>query len=213
MVDTALDLDRLRRAVMAVEPFGWGVVHDSFSSRRVAERLAMCFPTAGFTQTVRTEGEKTYAMDDLALVSRSRVIAGAYDRLPAPWQLIIDEVGSDGYRDALSHATGVELGPCVIDVRLCRYSAGCWLSPHTDRPDKRVTHVFYFNQAWQADWGGMLQVMRSPQAGDVCREVAPSLGSSVVMVRSDASWHAVAPLRSGLTVQRRSLLVHFTDGT
>jgi hypothetical protein len=44
---------------------------------------------------------------------------------------------------------------------------------------------------------------------DVHTCVAPVAGTSVVVVRSDSSWHSVQPVYPGHGGHRRSLIAHF----
>ncbi len=205
----ALDLQRLRRSTLTRVPFSWGVVRPTFTSFTVADRLTDHYPRSGFIRTNRSAGEKRYTMDDLTLVRHGVRLAEASELLSQEWRTLVDELCSDAYRRTVSGLTQVNLNGAQLEIRLCRYSAGCWLSPHTDRPDKRLTHILYFNRRWDADWGGMLRILRSPEPHDIDREVAPLLDSSVLLVRSEASWHSVAQVRDGVSQVRRSLLVHF----
>jgi hypothetical protein len=45
---------------------------------------------------------------------------------------------------------------------------------------------------------------------DVAAEVIPAFNSSVVFRRAQNSWHAVAPLATGVDRSRRSLLLQLT---
>jgi Rps23 Pro-64 3,4-dihydroxylase Tpa1-like proline 4-hydroxylase len=78
-----------------------------------------------------------------------------------------------------------------------------------DLKDKIVTHVFYFNRAWDKTDGGCLTILRSPSMADVVADVAPLLGNSSVLVRSDKSWHAVSRVVEGCRRSRRSMTVTF----
>jgi Rps23 Pro-64 3,4-dihydroxylase Tpa1-like proline 4-hydroxylase len=129
--------------------------------------------------------------------------------LSGTWQRLVEDLTSDEYRAALSALTGTDLDTCAVEARMTRYSRGCWIEPHTDRPDKTVTHLFYFNDMWRAEWNGDLHVLRGPHMADCARRIPPLLGTSVVLVRSDRSWHGVPPVTEDCPEDRRALLVHF----
>ncbi|MEX3099496.1 MULTISPECIES: 2OG-Fe(II) oxygenase [unclassified Streptomyces] len=207
-----VDIDTISRAELEQDPFGHAVIPRSFVTDAVAERLRGEFSDAGFEESQRTDvnrSDKQYRM-----FNRSLVAAGAVDRdqvgaLPASWQQLVEDVVSRPYRAALSALTGVDLDACLVEARMTRYARGCWIEPHTDRPDKAVTHLFYFNDGWDARWSGDLRLLRSADMADCAKRVAPTTGTSVVLVRSDRSWHGVPPVADSCPVDRRALLVHF----
>ncbi|PWG11311.1 oxidoreductase [Streptomyces sp. V2] len=207
-----VDIDTISRAELEQDPFGHAVIPRSFVTDAVAERLRGEFSDAGFEESQRTDvnrSDKQYRM-----FNRSLVTAGAVDRdqvgaLPASWQQLVEDVVSRPYRAALSALTGVDLDACLVEARMTRYARGCWIEPHTDRPDKAVTHLFYFNDGWDTRWSGDLRLLRSADMADCAKRVAPTTGTSVVLVRSDRSWHGVPPVADSCPVDRRALLVHF----
>jgi Rps23 Pro-64 3,4-dihydroxylase Tpa1-like proline 4-hydroxylase len=143
------------------------------------------------------------------LVDRGGVVEGAFDGLSDGWPELVDQVISPTYRRVLGDLLTIDLVGTSIEARLCRYSHGCWMAPHTDNLDKVATQIIYFNPEWRYDWGGCLRLLRSNRSGDVASEILPLLGTSVILVRSDQSWHEVAPVSGGIRATRLSLLVHF----
>ena len=117
---------------------------------------------------------------------------------------------SDEYRAAMETLLAVPLEGLRVHAGFCRYPPGSQLRPHPDQSIRVVTQTVYFNDPWQQAWGGSLLVLRSSQPADVEQEVAPTLGRSVIFVRSDHSWHAVARVRQGVDAVRRSLLLHYS---
>jgi hypothetical protein len=73
-----------------------------------------------------------------------------------------------------------------------------------------LTEVTYFNEAWDEDEGGSLSILGSQNLTDVRASVPPIVGSSVVLVRSDNSWHAVPPVSKQSQISRRSLALTFS---
>ena len=125
------------------------------------------------------------------------------------WLALAEDLLSPAYREALSTLTGHDLGAVPLEVNVFHYGPGASLGPHLDLRDKLVTHVLYFNPSWNVEDGGCLTVLRSGDAADVAAEVAPTIGNSAVLVRSDKSWHAVSRVVNGCSESRRSMTVTF----
>ncbi|WP_050371980.1 2OG-Fe(II) oxygenase [Streptomyces acidiscabies] len=207
-----VDIETISRAELEQDPFGHAVIPRSFVTDDIAEHLRGEFSDVGFEESERTKAtrsDKQYRMFNRNLVTAGRVDKDQVGALPASWQQFVDDVVSAPYRAALSALTGVDLDPCLVEARMTRYARGCWIEPHTDRPDKAVTHLFYFNDGWDAEWSGDLRLLRSADMDDCAKRVAPTTGTSVVLVRSDRSWHGVPPVSETCPVDRRALLVHF----
>jgi hypothetical protein len=192
----------VRTAAVHHEPFTWTVVA-GFLDDGLARRLAAEFPTDGFR--VAGTSAKLFSV-------RSLVVAGSVHSstatLSPTWRELASWLASAEHRHAFGDLVGLDLTGLRIDASLCRYPPGCSLAPHTDRAVRRATHVLYFNPQWLAEWGGEFRVLRSDDVEDVIERVLPTLGTSVAMVRSDRSWHAVGEVAAGVTVERRSVLVH-----
>jgi hypothetical protein len=101
------------------------------------------------------------------------------------------------YRNALSALTGCDLSDLPLEVNIFHYGPGASLGAHADLPDKVVTHVLYFNDTWDPDNGGCLSILREKDKSTVVAQIPPLAGNSVVLVRSDNSWHAVSRVVNG----------------
>jgi hypothetical protein len=198
---------RLSPAEMRREPFE-GACIDDFLHPAAARRLSAAWPTRGFRFSSGMSGGKTYQMYRRGLVERGQGPAEMDDLDPA-WAELVDTLRSPAYRAAVERMTGRDLGGLEVEVVLWEYEPSCWLSPHTDKPEKVVTQVVYMNDAWEASWGGSFQVLTGESPDTVVEEVVPLLGRCAVIVRSDHSWHAVSPVRDGLNHARRSLQIVF----
>jgi SM-20-related protein len=184
------------------DPFTWAVVQ-GFLDEEVANGLSAEFPDDGFR--VAGTSSKLFSVRSLVVAGGVHSSAGT---LSAAWRRFAAYLASDDYRQRFGDLVGLELTGLRIDASLCRYPPGCSLVPHTDRPVRRATHVLYLNRVWRRDWGGMLRLLRSDDVDDTLEEVLPTLGTSVAMVRSDRSWHAVTRVADGVTAERLSVLVH-----
>ncbi|MFE4668150.1 2OG-Fe(II) oxygenase [Streptomyces sp. NPDC056716] len=213
--DPVLDLSALRRAEPAARPYHWVELPDTLHGPggRTAERLEAEFPTRGFRLTERTDAGagKTYRTRNLPLIEEGRPVAGSRFALTPLWRRLVDELASADYRSAVAGAVGRPLDGCLAEARVVRYGPGYWIAPHTDRADKVVTQLWYFNSHWPAHWRGTLRILGSQAEDDVRAEITPRQGSSVLLVRSDDSWHSVSPVSPEATQDRRTLLLHFVD--
>ncbi|MFI6697612.1 2OG-Fe(II) oxygenase [Streptomyces sp. NPDC050509] len=212
-----LDLPALRRAELTERPYRWAELPGTLRGApgETARKLEEEFPTQGFRLTERTgaDSEKTYRTRNLPLIEQGRPVADSLPSLSPLWRRLVGELASPDYRAAVAEATGRPLDRCVIEARAVRYGPGYWIAPHTDRADKVVTQLWYFNSEWPARWQGTLRILGSPAADDVRAEIAPRQGSSVLLVRSADSWHSVTPVSPAASQDRRTLLVHFVDPT
>ncbi|MFE6049873.1 2OG-Fe(II) oxygenase [Kitasatospora sp. NPDC056446] len=209
---SVIDIPALAGAELLRDPYEHAVLTRSFTDDASARALREEFTAAGFTRHERradTEGGKKYLMHNRTLVADGTPDPQGVAELSDTWQRLVGDVLSEEYRAALSALTGTGLDDCAVEARMTRYARACWIEPHTDRPDKAVTHLFYFNRAWRAEWNGDLHVLRGPRLADCARRVPPLLGTSVVLVRSDHSWHGVPPVAEDCPEDRLALLVHF----
>lgn len=110
---------------------------------------------------------------------------------------------------AMTTLTGCDLAQAPMEVNVFHYGPGGSLGPHRDLPEKLVTHVLYFNRSWNPTDGGCLSVLRSADPADVVAEIAPLVGHSSVVVRSENSWHAVSRVVNDSGHSRRSMTVTF----
>ena len=186
-------IERLRAARLSEEPYRWALVQGLFSERD-REELSAHFPTQGFTRTRRDQGtDKRYEMAARPL-HRSGGAGSPREDLAPVWRRLLDELCSPAYRQALSALTGVGLEGHLMEIGCFRYGPGCYISAHPDKPQKSVGHVLYFNRTWKPEWGGAFRVLGSDDESAVAAEIWPYAGDSVVLVRSDDSWHCVTPV-------------------
>ncbi len=102
------------------------------------------------------------------------------DCLSAVWRRLADDLLSPAYRAAMTELTGRDLGSVPIEVNVFHYGPGAWLGPHLDLKDKIVTHVFYFNRAWDKTHGGCLTILKSSDISNAVADIAPIIGNSAV---------------------------------
>ncbi|MFI5520054.1 2OG-Fe(II) oxygenase [Streptomyces platensis] len=193
------------------DPFRWYHVRDTFTPGD-AKALCETFPRDGFRMVTRTGRDKSYTMYHRQLHPVEGGEAGAAG-LAEIWRRLVAEVTGPAYRAAVAELTGLPVGDAPVEVNVWRYGASCWLDPHVDKPEKLVTHVLYFNEAWPQGHGGDLLLLGSPSGDDVVRRVAPLANTGVLLARGENSWHAVERVRDGAGgLERLSAQVVFHHG-
>lgn len=203
-----LDLTQIARRTLSTEPYEWAEVGDLFAPRD-AIALAETYPRDHFKTVSRHDGEKAYDYEARALIGMGADTIAYPDELSSAWLALARDLLSPEYRTAMSLLTGRDLTAAPVEVNVFHYGPGACLGPHLDLPSKRVTHVLYFNRAWNAADGGCLDILRSGDPADIAAAILPLVGNSSVLVRSDRSWHAVSRVVDGCSKSRRSVTVTF----
>jgi hypothetical protein len=203
-----LNIERLARQVLETRPYRWASVDQLFAPADAAA-LAGSFPRDHFKTVAGYDGEKGYEYAARSLIHLGAGAPSHADALSVSWRQLAEDLLSPAYRQAVERLTGVDLAQAPMEVNVVHYGPGAWLGPHVDLREKIVTHILYFNSAWSMDDGGCLHILQSSDASDVVARVAPIVGNSAVVVRSDHSWHTVSPVARGCRISRRSMNVIF----
>lgn len=203
-----IDLEKIRHGTLNEEPWSWAMVETLFSPADVAA-LAATFPRDHFKLVSGYGGEKDYEYEARPLIVMGETTVSYRSQLSPPWQRLADDLLSPAYRDAVAARSGCELSSALLEVNAFHYGPGASLGPHPDLPEKLVTHVLYFNDQWNVEDGGCLTILRSRDAASAIAVVPPLAGNSVLLVRSDDSWHAVSPVVRDCRLSRRSVTVTF----
>lgn len=202
-----LNLDRIGAEAMHGSPFRWGRPDGLFGAEDAA-LLARTFPRDGYREVDGSDGEKSYSYVARSLIHMGADAPTAPQHLSPAWRALALDLLSDDYRAAFAAASGLDLDGAVMEANLVEYGPGAWLGPHVDLAEKIATQIFYFNQDWPDGAGGHLEVLAAREAEPFAR-IAPNVGTSALLVRSEQSWHAVAPVAAGCPTPRRSLNVIF----
>jgi hypothetical protein len=203
-----IDLARIERGTLATQPYEWAFIGALFSPKHAAE-LPASFPRDNFKTVQGYDGEKGYSYEARALVHMGADVAAHLGGLSAAWRQLAADLISPAYRRALTRLVGRDLSSLPMEVNVFRYPPSAWLGPHVDLKDKLLTHVFYFNNAWDEADGGCANILRSSDMADAVAQIPPLIGHSVVIVRSEDSWHAVARVRDDCPSSRLSMTVTF----
>ncbi|MEH1847338.1 MAG: 2OG-Fe(II) oxygenase [Nostoc sp.] len=219
-----LNFESIHTTAIQKVPYNWALIKNLLSTETSLE-LAASFPHEEFHLS---EGEgygylwrKMFITnEDISLMLRfgdsrwqQRIADGRFSsdlgHLSNVWRQLIEELWTDSYRTALAEMSGLELKGCAMGVGFRRYNIGHLHRPHTDEPNKVLTHLLFFNQQWSVDWGGCLRILKDSQPESAFQDILPLSDSSVAIVRSDNSWHTVTPLTCPVSECRLALRVAF----
>jgi SM-20-related protein len=171
-----------------------------------AETLEADFPHASLRES-RSEAAH-YLLADRTIIDRGEIVEDDTP-LPDSWAGLACQLVDGAYKRAVERLLDVRLDDTALKARICRYDAGCWMLPHTDRVDRVVTQIIYLNREWDPHWGGGLRILRSLSEDDLVAEIVPAFNTSVAFVRSDTSYHSVAAVSTAARHARMSLLLQY----
>jgi len=203
-----IEVHRIAEGHLQTEPFRWANIDGLFQPNDAA-RLAQTYPFDHYKLVKGYGGEKDYEYEARALIAMGSDTIAHEAHLSDEWRRLAADFLSREYRSALSALTGRDLSDLPLEVNIFHYGPGASLGAHADLPDKVVTHVLYFNDTWDPDNGGCLSILREKDESTVVAQIPPVVGNSVVLVRSDDSWHAVSRVVNGSRTSRRSLTATF----
>jgi SM-20-related protein len=203
-----IDLAQITHHTLKTTPYHWTEVGGLFAPEDAAQ-LAASYPRDHFKTVVGYDGEKDYVYEARALIAMGERMVSHAEELSKTWLALAHDLLSPAYRAAMSSLTNRDLSDVPMEVNVFHYGPGACLGPHLDLQDKLVTHVLYFNRSWNVEDGGCLTILRSGEPTDIAANVAPIVGNSAVLVRSDKSWHAVSRVVNGCRESRRSMTVTF----
>lgn len=189
-------------------PYKYALI-DNILNNSISAHVSNEYPQNGYEHCETLHKDKTYSMDMKQLYD-SRILKKSPTRDLSPnWKILIGELLSDEYISIMSMHAQTNLKKCGIEINCWQYSNGCWLSPHTDKPEKIISQLFYFNDHWEKSWGGGFRILNSDKNEDISAEIFPSTGQSIILPRCSNSWHSVAKLTCPPEVRRKLLQIIF----
>lgn len=193
----------VKNPIVFQHPFPYVEVRGALDQES-ARLLRRSFPR-NLDLTIRGSGtDKTY------IVSNKRILGvdGTRWTRSAAWNRFLDSVLRSDYHDYLSGISGASLRGALVEVDVNAYGAGGYMSAHTDRPEKVLSHIIYLSPYWDDAWGGELALLDGAQ-GRVIRSVRPEWPTSILLPRSDQSWHSVAPVALHSPTRRSTIQISF----
>lgn len=203
-----INFAQISRQALSSQPYHWAAVDNLFTPDEAAS-VAASFPHDHFKTVKGYDNEKGYEYEARSLIHMEADAPSFAESLSPSWRQLADDLLSPAYRAAMTRLTGVDLTTVPFEVNVFHYGPGAWLGPHVDLKDKIVSHILYFNETWDKAEGGCLSILKSSDMSDVADIIVPIVGNSAVVVRSEASWHAVSRVVKGCHRSRRSMTVTF----
>src|SRR5439155_4403979 len=133
-------------------PFSYAVVDGLFRPRDAAA-LAGSYPTDHY-RVLNARDEKAYRYDARPFIAFGTGELRFPERLSPEWRTLGADLASPAYREALGDLVRLDLRDAPVEVNLFHYGPRAMLEAHPDLPDKVVTHVLYFNESWERQYGG-----------------------------------------------------------
>lgn len=166
-----LDLDAVRAAPVAREPYAW---------------------TLG--QNVLRPDAIPAIRDDFPDIAKPGYLTVDEVALKGRFKALIDELESDDFSRILGEKFGIDLVSCPRLTTIMRRSQPKYGSIHTDGPSKVLTLLVYMNDAWDAPAAGRLRVLYDGKNYEpFAVEVPPTMGTMFAFLRADNSWHGHEP--------------------
>lgn len=203
-----MNLEYIRRHRLETDPYQWAAINGLFNSEDSAS-LTATYPCDHFKLVSEHGKARYYDYEARGLIGMGADGITYPDDLSEAWRALANDLLSPEYRAAMTALTGCDLTHAPMEVNVFHYGPGGSMDPHPDLPAKVVTHVLYFNRAWNGANGGCLRILRSANLADVAAEIPPVVGRSAVIVRSDNSWHAVSQVAGDSPLSRRAITVTF----
>lgn len=172
-------------------PFPWADFSGSIELVTI-DKLVTELDGLEFRKVSRDSGtDKAYSFDVCTLVKDSQVIK---ESIPPNWKELVNVFCGENYTNLLRQVFEFPDNNVLIDMEVFKYRDNDWIGPHTDRPNRLVTHLYYLNKSWDAASGGILHLLSGPREDLVAKTIVPEAPTSVAFVRSDDSWHYVTPV-------------------
>ncbi len=166
----SVDLDALRRAVVASSPFAYLIV-PGFVRGAALDAISADFPSIGHPGSF-----------PLPSLSYGPAFARFIADLESP---------------EMARAAGGKLGldlsssPTMVTVRGQSRAADGKI--HTDSRTKLVTALIYMNEAWESPRGRLRLVRSATDLNDIVAEVPPERGTLLLFRNGPNAWHGFEP--------------------
>lgn len=201
-------IDDFSKIQLCNTPYQWAY-HEKILKDPYAKKLLETFPTEGYELRHTHRQDKSYMMYHRTIYDNRNSPTIYTNEMNEEWVGFITELLSPEYISQLSRYLNHNLHSYHIELNFWQYKNGGWLSPHTDKHAKVVSQLFYFNEDWDPNWGGGFRVLRSDDIKDCYSEIFPGNGNSIILIRSDNSWHAVTEQKSPDHIVRKVLQLIF----
>jgi len=207
----------LRRKFVDAQPFRH-VAIDGFFQPAFCSELLEQFP----------------AFDEKGAINENGVVGAKSTQervrsLGRPYEKLDDLVKSPAFLELIGTITGIDdlrYDPYYFGGGTHENRQGQDLDPHVDFNYHPVTHqhrrlnlIVYFNETWDTNWGGALQLHRDPYRqpeADEIITIAPLLNCCVIFETNEHSWHGFERInlpQQWQHLSRKSFALYFYTDT
>lgn len=181
-----INLEVINKAKLETSPFTHAEINNIIA-KDVAKKLITELPNNNEKSSIRRWGS-----DKVYRVKNNIVYDLKTGALPTTklWSDLINSLSGKEYKLAVERLLNLDLSDSVQEITFKRYFHGDHISAHTDRNFSIATHLFFFNEEWESDWGGCLQLLDNDLK--VEKNLLPLSSNSLLFIRSDSSWHCVS---------------------
>lgn len=189
-------------------PYRWGLIKNVLHTSQ-QQLLLDSFPQNDFQLIQKEVEEKSYAMYLRSGVRKGSPTIYNPSSLAEIWISLLNEISTEKYRNLISAITRIPLDNSALEINFWRYSAGSFLDVHIDKKEKLVTHLIYFNEHWDPNWGGCFRIHINENNRSVYRKLHPTLDNSILLINGEKAWHSVEPVCCNTSASRNGLQVIF----
>lgn len=194
-----ININQIYNTRLINDPFPHALVKDViFESYK--QELIKNFPKD--LHTSEKIGDKSYKMHHKEFINPKSQEIGK--NLHNIWYQLYEEIMQEKYRSSISKLTKIDLDKASIGATFWEYDKDCFLSIHTDKKEKLVTHLIYLNEKWEGEGGELLLYDENKK---VKSKIICEVENSPILITSEKSWHSVPSILTNK--KRRSIQIVF----
>lgn len=129
--------------------------------------------------------------------------------LPPAWSELLDSALSDGFRTWLSGQSGTDIRTLPMTAGFYVFGDRDYTTVDTGKAGKALSMAIYLTEGWRAEYGGGFQAWAAKEAPAPEETVVPYGGHCVARTYSAHSWHNIATVDTGGTLERMTLQLEF----
>ncbi len=206
------ETDKLKDKFESASPFKH-LILDNFFTQVFAKELLEQFPEFDQTAALNENGE----IGMKATQERVTQLGSAYKRLDA----LAKSEEFLGFVGEITGISDLKFDPHYFGGGTHENLEGQDLDLHVDfnyhpisGQHRRLNLIVYFNEEWQDDWGGSLELARNPRDWeDSCRKlVTPLFNRCVIFETTESSWHGFERIQlpeDRKNLSRKSFALYF----
>ncbi|HFS0184475.1 2OG-Fe(II) oxygenase [Klebsiella aerogenes] len=188
-------------------PWPW-FVSDDFFLPGFIKSLSNTFPDDKLVLTERNNGsDKSYLCKQAKIYSQFDESIIDTSSLDACWQYLLAMVKTNEYKSKVEKLLDIDVSGAWIEVIINQYYENCFMSIHTDRKPKLLTHLIYLTGSPGCGLGGEFLIHN--KSGEIIDAIEPIPGKSIIFKRTENSYHSVNKMHK--KYKRNSIQIVFWE--